>query len=184
MLHLVSSLVNTDFDNVASMIQQSDPLHSFETARSRLLLEESRLANDPTARATSFVAATADSAGPRAPPPQHLPAPSGQPTSDRGCGRGHGGGRGGRNGRRRGRGGSCTHTPLHTQQQQSRGFLQQYSGSASSQVHKRGLRSKHGSSVSGPDPQCTIPQQPLPKGNPGPCHTLRQSPRMPLLRPT
>lgn len=37
---LVAGLVNTDFDTVAAMIQQTNPLPTFETARSRLLLEE------------------------------------------------------------------------------------------------------------------------------------------------
>ncbi|XP_021753588.1 uncharacterized protein LOC110718958 [Chenopodium quinoa] len=45
-IRLVSGLVNTDFDTVAAMIQQTTSLPSFETARSRLLLEESRRAND------------------------------------------------------------------------------------------------------------------------------------------
>lgn len=37
-LRLVAGLVNTDFDTVSLMIQQMEPLPSFETARSRLLL--------------------------------------------------------------------------------------------------------------------------------------------------
>ncbi|XP_021761066.1 uncharacterized protein LOC110725908 [Chenopodium quinoa] len=38
-IRLVSGLVNTDFDTVAAMIQQTEPLPTFETTRSRLLLE-------------------------------------------------------------------------------------------------------------------------------------------------
>lgn len=57
MLRLVAGLVNSDFDTVASMIQQMEPLPSFEMARSRLLLEESRKANDTSTTASIFVAA-------------------------------------------------------------------------------------------------------------------------------
>lgn len=60
-LRLVMGLVNTDFDTIALMIQQIDPLPSFETARSRLLLQESRKANDYSSSSSSFVAQTTDS---------------------------------------------------------------------------------------------------------------------------
>lgn len=53
-LCLVASLVNTDFDIIASLIQQTDPLLTFETARSQLLLEASRKAHDETTPAQSF----------------------------------------------------------------------------------------------------------------------------------
>ncbi|XP_021762660.1 uncharacterized protein LOC110727406 [Chenopodium quinoa] len=55
-IRLVSGLVNTYFDTVATMIQQTTSLPSFETARSRLLLEESRRAKDSSSQASSFVA--------------------------------------------------------------------------------------------------------------------------------
>ncbi|XP_021735143.1 uncharacterized protein LOC110701830 [Chenopodium quinoa] len=104
-IRLVSGLVNTDFDIVVVMIQQTSPLHSFETARSRLLLEESRRANDSSFQASSFVAQTSNTASSTA--PQQQPAtPTGQGGSSSGWGRGRGRGKG------RGRG-----TPQQQQQQ-------------------------------------------------------------------
>lgn len=61
-LRLVVGLVYTDFDTVASMIQQTKPLPSFKITRSRLLPKESRRANDPSLIATSFVATSTESA--------------------------------------------------------------------------------------------------------------------------
>lgn len=43
---MVVGLTNTNYDNIASIIQQSDLLPTFETARSRLLHEKSRRAKD------------------------------------------------------------------------------------------------------------------------------------------
>lgn len=54
---MVSWLVHTDFDTVVSLIQQMDPLSSFETAPSHLLLEESRRAQEaPNHTQSSIVA--------------------------------------------------------------------------------------------------------------------------------
>ncbi|XP_021747222.1 uncharacterized protein LOC110713067 [Chenopodium quinoa] len=69
-IRLVSGLMNTDFDTVAATIQQTEPLPSFKTARSRLLLEESRRANDVSASASSFVAQSGSSGQPTAATPQ------------------------------------------------------------------------------------------------------------------
>ncbi|XP_021747922.1 uncharacterized protein LOC110713783 [Chenopodium quinoa] len=55
-IRLVSGLVNTNFDTVTAMIQKTTPLPSFETTRLRLLLEESRRANDSSSQESSFVA--------------------------------------------------------------------------------------------------------------------------------
>ncbi|XP_048496234.1 uncharacterized protein LOC125495528 [Beta vulgaris subsp. vulgaris] len=81
-LRMVSGLVNTDFDTMASMIQQMDPLASFKTAISRLLLEEARRAQEPCVPAQAFVA-HADNT--------HSPTPSASP-SQQSCGGGGGGG--------------------------------------------------------------------------------------------
>ncbi|XP_021733157.1 uncharacterized protein LOC110699978 [Chenopodium quinoa] len=71
-IRLVLGLVGTDFDTVAAIIQKSDPLSSFETARSHLLLEESRRANDNSAFASSFVpqSSTSSSTSTTTVPPQ------------------------------------------------------------------------------------------------------------------
>ncbi|XP_021749921.1 uncharacterized protein LOC110715642 [Chenopodium quinoa] len=69
-IRLVSGLVGTDFDTMAAMIQQKDPLPSFETARSRLMLEESRRANDSIASASLFVAQSDNSASSHTTTPQ------------------------------------------------------------------------------------------------------------------
>ncbi|XP_021758660.1 uncharacterized protein LOC110723624 [Chenopodium quinoa] len=116
-IRLVSGITGTDFDIVATMIQQTDPLPSFNTARSRLLLEESRRANDHTSPQSSFVAQ----------PEQHTSSgqqSQQQPTAGRGTGgasRGHGGGSQGR-GKGKGRGtpsrGSSSGQQQSTPQQQ------------------------------------------------------------------
>lgn len=101
-LCMVSGLVNTDFDTVASMIQQMDPLLSFETARSRLLLEEARRAQKLLGKQQSFVVQST-----MHPHPNTSPSPTQPPSGD---GTGGGGrtddrGRGGKNNRKgRGRG--------------------------------------------------------------------------------
>ncbi|XP_021761795.1 uncharacterized protein LOC110726632 [Chenopodium quinoa] len=98
-IRLTSGLVNTDFDTVAAMIQQTEPLPLFETSRSRLLLEETRRANDNTDSPSSFVAQSTN--GPFSPsttaPPQQSQAQQvgrGGLLSGRGRGRGHGRGKG------------------------------------------------------------------------------------------
>ena len=97
---MVSGLVNIDFDTIASMIQQMDPLPSFETARSRLLLEESPRAQEPSVPTQAFVA-HADNT--------HSPTPSTSQSQQSCGGGGGGGGRSGGRGRvgkqnRKGRG--------------------------------------------------------------------------------
>lgn len=94
---LVSGLTNTDFDTVAAMIQQTEPLPSFETARSHLLLEESRKANDTSTPACSFVAQTGasnQSGTPAQPASQQQQQSSGRGSTPVGRGKGHGRGRG------------------------------------------------------------------------------------------
>ncbi|XP_021721479.1 uncharacterized protein LOC110689038 [Chenopodium quinoa] len=101
-IRLVSGLIGTDLDTVAAIIQQSDPLPSFETARSRLLLEESRRANDNSASASSFVAQSSNSssASTTTVPPQQQQQPGGRGGGiggrdrGRGCERGKGRDRG------------------------------------------------------------------------------------------
>ncbi|KAL2940924.1 Retrovirus-related Pol polyprotein from transposon TNT 1-94, partial [Bienertia sinuspersici] len=89
-LRLVAGLINIDYDTVVAMISKTDPLPDFETARSKLLLEETRKANDISSSTTAFLTQNQDSF-----PPQHpTPAPS-QP-SNTGRGNGYLGGRGGR----------------------------------------------------------------------------------------
>ncbi|KAL2926401.1 Retrovirus-related Pol polyprotein from transposon TNT 1-94, partial [Bienertia sinuspersici] len=57
-LRLCAGLRNTDYDTMATMIQQTDPLLDFYTARSKLLIEESRRAEDPMHSPQSFLAPT------------------------------------------------------------------------------------------------------------------------------
>ncbi|KAL2936975.1 Protein translocase subunit SecA, partial [Bienertia sinuspersici] len=45
-MRLIANLVNTDYENVVTILQQMDPLSSFNMARYRLLLEETRKASD------------------------------------------------------------------------------------------------------------------------------------------
>ncbi|KAL2923147.1 Retrovirus-related Pol polyprotein from transposon TNT 1-94, partial [Bienertia sinuspersici] len=78
-LRLVAGLINTDYDTVAAMISQSDPLPDFETARSKLLLEETRKANDISPSTNSFLTQTQDSPSPQQP----TPAPSQQTNNGR-----------------------------------------------------------------------------------------------------
>lgn len=106
-LRLVAGLVNTDFDTVALMIQQTDPIPTFESARSRLLLEESRKANDTSTSSSTFVAQTVESRAPPSSSPSALPPQPRQGVAGggRGGGRGRSGNRGGNyRGRGRGRG--------------------------------------------------------------------------------
>ncbi|XP_021751032.1 uncharacterized protein LOC110716697 [Chenopodium quinoa] len=112
-IQLVSGLTGTDFDTVATMIQQTDPLPSFNTARSRLLLEESRRANDHNLYPSSFVAQA------------ELSANSGQQQTQSTAGRGSGGGARGRasgggkgRGKGKGRGSSSSQGQQQGTQQQ------------------------------------------------------------------
>lgn len=104
-LQLIAGL-NMEYDTVATALQQSPTLPSFESARSRLSLEETRKAHQtPTANLT----AAAPHPPPNPPPPAPAPTVSDQhqqPYQGRNSetrGRGRGGRRGGR-GRGRGRG--------------------------------------------------------------------------------
>lgn len=69
-LCLIGGFVGTYYDTIAASIQQIEPLTSFEMARSRLLLEESRQSQEPPHQTASFVAQTRTSA---ALPYRHLP---------------------------------------------------------------------------------------------------------------
>ncbi|KAL2893370.1 Lysylphosphatidylglycerol biosynthesis bifunctional protein LysX, partial [Bienertia sinuspersici] len=95
-LRLCVGLRNADYDTVATLIQQCDPLPDFYTARSKLLIEESRRAEEPHTSHQSFVAAPSDpaAAGPSlSSSSQQSQQPHQQtPTGDGG----RGGGRGGR----------------------------------------------------------------------------------------
>ncbi|XP_021717828.1 uncharacterized protein LOC110685581 [Chenopodium quinoa] len=97
-IRLVSRLANIDFDTVAAMIQQIEPLPSFETGRSRLLLEESRRAKYTSVVPSSFVAQTGNPAQlATAPSTQHQqtqPVGHGGDLASRGRGRGKDRGRG------------------------------------------------------------------------------------------
>ncbi|KAL2933351.1 Retrovirus-related Pol polyprotein from transposon TNT 1-94 [Bienertia sinuspersici] len=53
-LRLVAGFINTEYDTVAAMIQLTDPLPPFETARSKLLLEETRRTNNQIAANLSY----------------------------------------------------------------------------------------------------------------------------------
>lgn len=98
-LRLFSALINTEFDMVATMIQQMKTLPSIGSARSRLLLKESRSTQDPGSQNSNFVAqnTTAPPSTTTAPPPQ-------PPSSDPRGGGGRDSGRGGRQNRSQGRG--------------------------------------------------------------------------------
>ncbi|XP_021747916.1 uncharacterized protein LOC110713780 [Chenopodium quinoa] len=72
-IRLVSGLVNTDFDTVATIIQQTEPLPSFESARSRLLLEETRRSNDQGSSSALVAQHATTSTQNTTPPPQNRP---------------------------------------------------------------------------------------------------------------
>ncbi|XP_021763063.1 uncharacterized protein LOC110727763 [Chenopodium quinoa] len=55
-LRLVAGLSKSDYDTVATMIAQTDPLPSFNNACSRLLLEKTRRNTESTPAPSSFVA--------------------------------------------------------------------------------------------------------------------------------
>ncbi|KAL2893103.1 Retrovirus-related Pol polyprotein from transposon TNT 1-94 [Bienertia sinuspersici] len=109
-LHLCAGLRNTEYDTVATLIQQCYPLPDFLTPRSKLLIEESRRAEEPHPSPQSFVAAPVDPAAAgssltstqQSQPHQQVNTSGGWRGGGRG-GRGRGGGRGGR-GYRGGRG--------------------------------------------------------------------------------
>ncbi|XP_021738227.1 uncharacterized protein LOC110704727 [Chenopodium quinoa] len=61
-MRLIAGHRNTDFDIVAAILAQTEPLPSFEIARSRLLLEETRCSNDQSNSAQPFIAQQSDSA--------------------------------------------------------------------------------------------------------------------------
>ncbi|XP_021749891.1 uncharacterized protein LOC110715611 [Chenopodium quinoa] len=118
-IRLVSGLTNSDFDTVATMIQQTDPLPSFNSARSRLLLEESRRTNDQGQSAqSSFVAQqeTAPSSGynnQQQPPFQGVRGSGGRGRGGRTGAKGGGG-----KGRGKGRGNSSNKMPSNNTSQQ------------------------------------------------------------------
>ncbi|XP_021723950.1 uncharacterized protein LOC110691340 [Chenopodium quinoa] len=101
-LRLVADLNKTDNDTVETMIAQANPLPSFNTARSRLLLEESRRNTDHSNPPSSFFAQQQSSASSES--AQQQPAAPGGGRGGRG--RGRDGGKAGRGrGRSQGRGG-------------------------------------------------------------------------------
>ncbi|XP_021763659.1 protein FAM98A-like [Chenopodium quinoa] len=104
-LKLIGGLHSTDFDTVVAILAQTEPLPSFETARSKLLLEETRCNNEKPSQGSSFVAQQTNSTPiPNNTSQNRPPAPGG---GGRGGGRGRGrGGKsgGGKNGGGRGRG--------------------------------------------------------------------------------
>ncbi|XP_021747880.1 uncharacterized protein LOC110713740 [Chenopodium quinoa] len=111
-LRLVAGLNKTDFDTVATMIAQSEPLPSFNTARSRLLVEETRWNSDSTPPPSVFVAQ--QQSGQQADSSQQQPQ---QPSAGRGSStssKGRGGGGKGR-GKGRGRGGPGRGAPGNPQ---------------------------------------------------------------------
>ncbi|KAL2892918.1 Methylthioribulose-1-phosphate dehydratase [Bienertia sinuspersici] len=63
-LCLVAGLVNTDYDTIAAMIAQTNPLFTFETVRSKLKLEETQRNNDHSTPRTSFLTQLSDSSPP------------------------------------------------------------------------------------------------------------------------
>ena len=106
LLQLVSGLTDA-YDNVASIIQQSDPLPPFYKAQSMLTLEEMRKAQQ-LGSPTNALLASSDTAGPcddGSATHSNMQHHRNPPNISRGCGRG-GRGSGGRHkgGRRRGRG--------------------------------------------------------------------------------
>ena len=99
-LQLVAGLTDA-YDNVASLIQQRDPLPPFYTARSMLTLEESRKSqqfgssNALLATTESILGEPAeDTAKKPPPPPRHSPAPPSRGRGRGGCGGRHHSGRG------------------------------------------------------------------------------------------
>ena len=104
-LQLVAGLTDT-YDNVASFIQQSDPLPPFYKARSMLTLEESRKAQQLGSSSTNALITTHDTShGDSADENglDHPPSTNRHPPTNSGRGRGRGG-RGGRHNTNRGRG--------------------------------------------------------------------------------
>ncbi|XP_021740384.1 uncharacterized protein LOC110706736 [Chenopodium quinoa] len=60
-MRLIAGFCNTDFDVVAAIFAQTEPLPSFETTRSLLLLEETTCTNEQSAPAQSFITQQTDS---------------------------------------------------------------------------------------------------------------------------
>ncbi|KAL2896481.1 Antiviral helicase SKI2, partial [Bienertia sinuspersici] len=118
-LHLIAGLINNGYDTVAAMIQQTDPLPDFETARSKLLREEIRRANDQSALATTFLTQAPDSStqSQSSHPLSQQQSGGGGGGSTR-CGRTSRGGRGNNRGGRSNRGHGRGSYRNNTQQQQ------------------------------------------------------------------
>ncbi|XP_021755268.1 uncharacterized protein LOC110720539 [Chenopodium quinoa] len=107
-LYMVVGLNKIDYDTVATMTAQSDPLPPFNNARSRLFLEETCRNNDTSTLPSSFVAQQQQSNAADLTQKQQPPTGGGR---GGGAGRGKGGGKGSR-GRGRGqrRGGQSSGT--------------------------------------------------------------------------
>ncbi|XP_021774771.1 uncharacterized protein LOC110738679 [Chenopodium quinoa] len=132
-LRLVAGLTKSEFDTVATMIAQTDPLLSFNTARSRLLLEETRRSNESTPAPSSFVAQQQPSGSADSSHQQQQNNIAGR-GSDTGRGRGGGGGK--NRGKVRGRGAPGRGSTPGQQQQTSQ--HQQHQSSNWQQQHPNG----------------------------------------------
>ncbi|KAJ9554477.1 hypothetical protein OSB04_018522 [Centaurea solstitialis] len=106
-LQLVSGLTKGEYDAIATFIQQSDPLPSFNKARSQLLLEETRHTKQETHAQHALVTQRIDSTH----TPSDAPPPRSTPNNRRGHTRG---GRTPNRGTYRGRGrGRSSHQQQH-----------------------------------------------------------------------
>ncbi|XP_021729397.1 uncharacterized protein LOC110696419 [Chenopodium quinoa] len=111
-LRLVAGLTKIDFDTVATMIAQSDPLPSFNNARSRFLLEDTRRNTDSVPSPASFVSQQQSSLNSDSTQQQQPAAGAGRGVGGGGQGRGGGKGRG----KGRGRGTPARGSPQGQQQ--------------------------------------------------------------------
>ncbi|KAJ9539042.1 LOW QUALITY PROTEIN: hypothetical protein OSB04_031775 [Centaurea solstitialis] len=83
-LQLVSGFPKGDYDTIATLIQQTEPLPSFNKARSKLLLEETRQSKPDAYYVQAMVTQRLDSCSPAS------DATRGRSRGYRGCGRGRG----------------------------------------------------------------------------------------------
>ncbi|XP_021728756.1 uncharacterized protein LOC110695839 [Chenopodium quinoa] len=158
-LQLITGLPKGEYDTVAAMIQQTDPLPSFNSARSRFLLEETRkskqeehsqhalVAQSPTGNSSASPQTTIE--------PQRTSGGRGGGSNSRGRGRGNL--RGGKI-----RGGSVRGKPQSaTQHQQQHGFNQPpnptWANQQQAQPHQQWAGPVQGGWAS---PPCPYPTQP------------------------
>ncbi|XP_021721012.1 uncharacterized protein LOC110688551 [Chenopodium quinoa] len=131
-LQLIKGLPKGEYDTLAVMIQQADPIPSFNKARSQFLLEETRKAKQDEQSQHALVTQSASASSGTS---HHAPSPQAPPQKQpRGDARGAGHGRGKPNnkgGKGRGRGKANQSTPGSQPQQQwqhSQGPPQQWAG--------------------------------------------------------